>query len=824
MTGPLRIGRSAGRAGGDGGVAARRAVVRWALRLFRREWRQQALVLALLGVGVAAAMFGASAAYNVAPVPGNAEFGTANHLLRFDGSDPEALDADLAAADEWFGAIDVIGLRQVPVPGLFEPLEVRAQDPQGLYSAPMLDLREGRYPKAAGEVAVTDGVAEKLGLAIGRPFALDGAEQTVVGLVENPSDLNAEFALVAPTAADRPESVTILVDSNDDRVFEFRTPRLTTRSPRLEHEGVIAAAGVLAASTVAMLLVALIAVASFVVVAQRRLRQLGMLAAIGATERHLRLVTVANGAVIGAVAAVLGATTALLGWIAAVPQLETAVGHRIDRLDVPWWLIATSMLLAVVAATAAAWWPARAVARIPTVQALSGRPDAPKPAHRSAAPAGILLAIGIVCLAVAGDVADNERVYWTSALLIGTGTLATVLGVLFIGPLAIRALARIAVRSPIAVRLALRDLARYQARSGAALAAISLALAIPVAIVIVATAAEHTAAEGNLSDRQLLIRAGNVDGPFIPEPAELKGLRAQVERIVEPLDDPAVIAFDVALDPAVEPDPRFDGRAAITLTEINRSGPGSRHRDLSLLYAATPEILEPYGLDLGAVDPDRDVVTVETGELSLTGASGPSESVSNVVTITPGYSSLPGSFITPEALRQRGWEPAPAGRWLVETRSPLTSEQIAAARERAAVASLTIETRDHQEGLLALRTGTTAIGMLLALGILAMTVGLIRAETASDLRTLAATGATSTMRRTLTAATAGALALLGSVLGIAGAYVALFATYWNDIGTLSRVPLLDLAVLIVGLPLVAAIAGWLLAGREPPTLARPAIE
>ncbi len=80
------------------------------------------------------------------------------------------------------------------------------------------------------------------------------------------------------------------------------------------------------------------------------------------------------------------------------------------------------------------------------------------------------------------------------------------------------------------------------------------------------------------------------------------------------------------------------------------------------------------------------------------------------------------------------------------------------------------------------------------------------------------------MRRTLTAATAGALALLGSLLGIAGAYVALFATYWNDIGTLSRVPLLDLAVLIVGLPLVAAIAGWLLAGREPPTLARPAIE
>ena len=38
----------------DGGVPARRAVVRWAWRLFRREWRQQFLILALITVAVAA--------------------------------------------------------------------------------------------------------------------------------------------------------------------------------------------------------------------------------------------------------------------------------------------------------------------------------------------------------------------------------------------------------------------------------------------------------------------------------------------------------------------------------------------------------------------------------------------------------------------------------------------------------------------------------------------------------------------------------------------------------------------------------------------------
>jgi putative ABC transport system permease protein len=89
------------------------------------------------------------------------------------------------------------------------------------------------------------------------------------------------------------------------------------------------------------------------------LRQLSMLAAIGgATERHLRLVLLANGAVVGAIAAVIGTAVAMASWITIAPALETATGNRIDRFDLPWWLIGAGMLLAVVTATAA-WWPAR---------------------------------------------------------------------------------------------------------------------------------------------------------------------------------------------------------------------------------------------------------------------------------------------------------------------------------------------------------------------------------------------------------------------------------------------------------------------------------
>ena len=151
----------------------------------------------------------------------------------------------------------------------------------------------------------------------------------------------------------------------------------------------------------------------------------------------------------------------------------------------------------------------------------------------------------------------------------------------------------------------------------------------------------------------------------------------------------------------------------------------------------------------------------------------------------------------------------------------MTSEQIADARDLAAAGGLTIETRRESTSFTTPIAIATAAGALLALAILAMTVGLIRSETAGDLRTLTATGATSRIRRTLTAATAGALAFLGALLGVAGAYLMLAATYFDKLDYLGRIPVLYLVLIVVGIPVAAAAAGWLLAGREPPTIARP---
>ena len=79
----------------NGGMPARRAVTRWAWRLFRREWRQQLLVLALITVAVAATIIGAAVATNNPP-PENAGFGTAQDMATFQAPDPH-LASQIAA-------------------------------------------------------------------------------------------------------------------------------------------------------------------------------------------------------------------------------------------------------------------------------------------------------------------------------------------------------------------------------------------------------------------------------------------------------------------------------------------------------------------------------------------------------------------------------------------------------------------------------------------------------------------------------------------------------------------------------------------------------
>lgn len=835
---------------GHGGTPARRAVVRWAWRLFRREWRQQLLVLALLTVAVAATILSAAVATNTPSSPNKATFGTADHLVTLPGADPH-LAADIAAIRQHFGTIDVIEHQQLAT-GLVQNVELRGQDPGGPYGQPMLSLVAGRYPTGPDEVAVTRQVASLYNLHIGGLWQQGGHARRVVGLVEDPYNLLDNFALVAPGQISAPTQVTILFDATPASVDAFHFPGgAVPETPSPPSAGPSPAVVVLALATFGLIFIGLVAVAGFTVMAQRRLRALGMLSSLGATDRNVRLVLLANGAVVGIVATLIGAAVGFLGWLAYAPRLQTSVGHRIDPFNLPWWAIGTAMGLAVVTAIVAARRPARAAARMPVVAALSGRPALPKTAHRSAVPGIVLLAVGPCLLAFAGGLGATGG---KDTLLLLTGIVASTLGGLLLAPLCITGLAAAGRHAPIAVRLALHDLARYRARSGAALAAVTFAVLIAVLICLLATARYADPVDylgPNLPANQLIVYtpAGNPVGAGGSAPAltpsQLQSLRSRVSAIANSLDTRDVLELDAGMNPTT-------GNIAALLQLVTVSSPsGSDQPALTCQtrcqpYIATPALLSHYGIEPNQIDPKADILTSRAGLagvaglrlIGLGGLTGPGGSacvpgscIANPTIQTlnqlPTDTSDPNLLITTYALHKLGklgLQAVPSA-WLIQTPRPLTAIQINAARQIAVAAGATIETKSQAPSLSELRNWATAAGILLALGVLAMTVGLIRSETAGDLRTLTATGAGGRTRRTLTGATAGALGLLGALLGTAVAYLAAIAWFRSSLATtISHVPVADLIVILVGLPLAAAIGGWLLAGREPPAIARQPLE
>jgi putative ABC transport system permease protein len=822
-------------------VPARRAVTRWAWRLFRREWRQQLLVLGLITVAVAATIIGAAVATNNPPAAG-AGFGTARDMATFQAPDPH-LASQIAALQQRFPPVDVIENQTFAIPGSINTYQMRAQNPHGPYGQPMLSLVSGHFPTGAGEVAVTSGVASDFSLRVGSVWHQGGTARTVVGIVQNPQSLLDEFALVVPGQVRNPTQVTVLFDGHS-RPPAGLAQNITAAGSQTPGNVINPETISVAGLVVGMLLIALVAVGGFTVLAQRRLRSLGMLASMGATDRHVRLVVLANGAAVGVVGALLGGVIGLAGWLAYRPALEQSSHHLIGMFALPWGVIVLALLLAVVAAVFAAWRPARAITKVPVVTALSGRPAPPRQVHRSAIPGLVLLVVAFILFGWSGSSGNGNAGLPKLAL----GLVVLVVAVILLAPFCLATVARLGRRSPISVRLALRDLSRYRARSGSALAAISIGILIAVIISVVSAARFANVldyAGPNMTSNQLILYTpSGQNGPANVTPAQLQSLSAKAHAIATDLGSRDVVELqttDAGLNHAAS------GR--------NWNGP---------LYVATPQLLHAFGITSSQYSPTADILTARPGlsglsKMQLLYGNGPGPSKGggapqfggqnenswpcpkgsclanppiDEVSALPSGTSAPNTVITEHAIRTLHLQTGPSGvaGWLIQTADPLSSAQIHNARLAAAAVNMTVETRSSIPTSATIVDWATVFGIVLALAILAMSVGLIRSETASDLRTLAATGASGRTRRNLTAATAGALGFTGAVLGIVGGYVGTAGWFRTNslnggLGAIfTTVPVTNLLIILIGMPLVAAIGGWVFAGRQPRDLGRQPLE
>ncbi|HTT86456.1 MAG TPA: FtsX-like permease family protein, partial [Acidimicrobiales bacterium] len=752
-----------------------------------------------------------------------------------------------------FGRVEVIESETQSIPGSISTYQLRAQRTHGPFGGPMLSLVSGRYPSGADQVAVTSGVASTFHLRVGSTWRVGGVERRVVGVVENPQSLLDEFALVAPGQVPRPTQVVALFDAPGVALASIghnaATPASVAQSNPFNPETIS-----LAALVLGMLLIALVSIGGFTVLAQRRLRSIGMLEATGATDRHVRLVISANGTVVGVAGAILGFALGLVVWLAYRPSLEQSSHHVIGVLALSWPVVVAAMVLAVVATLFAASRPARAITKVPIVQALSGRPAPPREIHRSAVPGIVFLVLAFLLLGYAGGTNKGNGSGGGPELVLGIVLLIP--GLILLAPFFLSLAARLGRGAPIAARLALRDLARYRARSGSALSAISVGVLAAVIVMLVAAARYGNVfdyAGPNLASNQLALH-------YLPPPPPgstvitPNGPRVAKQSSTTPAPSPLQLAasassiakaFGAQLVPLETPNAGLNG------TNLGRTWNGP-------IYVATPQLLRAFGISPTAIDPDAEILSSRPDLSGVSGlvlnysssgksasspfapGGGPSSQactaaagcrahpvVQDLGTLPTG-TSAPNTVITEHAMGEFHIQ-ASTDDWLVVGSQPFTAAQISSAQHAASTTQLSVEAKNDQPSSSAVVGWATIFGIVIALGVLGMSVGLVRSETASDLRTLAATGAAGYTRRTLTAVTAGALGFLGALLGVVGGYVGVIGFLRSNslnggIAALGNIPVGNLLLILVGMPAFAAIVGWLFAGREPQALAHQPIE
>ena len=169
----------------------------------------------------------------------------------------------------------------VPVPGTLGTFDLRAQNPHGPFGGPLLSLVSGQYPAAANEIALTSGVAADFNLRIGSNWSVRRGWTWKKPASRRPR----EPATSSPGTlgeATNPISVTVLFDAplrlsastaKATAGLNIITAQTVANNNEINPETISVAAAVLG-----MLLIALVGIGGFTVLAQRRLRAIGMLA------------------------------------------------------------------------------------------------------------------------------------------------------------------------------------------------------------------------------------------------------------------------------------------------------------------------------------------------------------------------------------------------------------------------------------------------------------------------------------------------------------------------------------------------------------------
>jgi putative ABC transport system permease protein len=389
-----------------------RAALRIAWREARRSRGRSALVIALILVPVAALSFAAVVHDSTTPTPdehASRHMGAAEAVVSWPHRGPVIQEPtrDFAipvgnaegqepSEDRLKALLPGAGLIPVERSGV----NIRTTAGVGRAGVRMLDLNnpltkglitllEGRAPLDDTEITLSRKAVQRTGVSLnGTLTTEDGREFTVVGVIEEPDRLDNTTLVALPGTfdqADRSWLVTTPIgwakvkELNEvgiavlSRTVLHNPPSAADRYPQFTDSKEISADVLVLIAGLAVLEMSLLAGSALAVGARRRKRELALVSAVGGAPAHVRRIVLADGVVMGSLAAVGGVLLGALAAVAARPLVEWLLAERFAAQRFYPSALAALALLAVITGVLAALVPAWISSRQDVVTALAGR-------------------------------------------------------------------------------------------------------------------------------------------------------------------------------------------------------------------------------------------------------------------------------------------------------------------------------------------------------------------------------------------------------------------------------------------------------------------
>jgi putative ABC transport system permease protein len=431
----------------------------------------------------------------------------------------------------------------------------------------LLQLREGRGPTAASEIAVNAAVAKAAGIKIGDRVGVltlePKKEFTLVGIWGYSGNRDSiggaqEVAFTEPVAQKLMLGETgvyssVRVQAADgvtpealrDRIAGVVGPGYETRTgEQLADES---AAGIqeglgffsnilLGFAGVALFVGIFLILNTFSIIVAQRTRELALMRAIGASRRQVIGSVLVEAVVIGLVAAVLGLAAGVgVGFGLAYLFSEFGGGGlQLAPIGVPLAAIISSFVVGVLVTVVAAVLPALRASRIAPVAAMQDVATPDRPLTRISIAGGVVTALGATALGIGlfGD--SGDATLWT---ILG-GVLVSFIGIALLTPLISRPVVSVLGRLfswSLPGRLGRLNSGRNPRRTAITAAALMVGIALVTGVTVVMDSAKSSLkAEAASVLKAEVIISGDDNGPrpatydpaVLREAAALPGVRA----------------------------------------------------------------------------------------------------------------------------------------------------------------------------------------------------------------------------------------------------------------------------------------------------------